>query len=200
MNKSKFIKELGEELKYYQATDIVKTIAYYDEMIDDRVEAGESEADIMASLEKPSQIAMSLGQTEQPEIQKKFSSLSKTFIVVLLILGSPLWGSLVLTAGILIATGYFLIWLVPTLAGIFAFSFVLGGSLSLVLSAFVVFNQGFVIGLMQFGLGFVMSGVGILCAAMAWSSTKYLIKVSVRLTHWLNRLFRRESKVVASND
>lgn len=192
MNKRKFIKELEEELNYYRVTDINNTIAYYDEMIDDRLEADESESSIIASLETPNQIAMRLALIERPGGQKKRSPTFTALIVVLLILGSPLWGSLALTAAVLVATGYLLIWLGPALAGIFSVSFVFGGIVSLILSPVVMVNQGFVIGLMQFGVGFVMAGVGILCGVISRFTAKYLIVYSGNLTRWIGRLLRRK--------
>lgn len=192
MDKRKFIKKLEEELNFYRVMDVDNTIAYYDELIDDRLEAGESETTIFTSLETPNQIAMRLALIERPGGQKKRSPALTALIVVLLILGSPLWGSLALTAAILIATGYLLIWLVPALAGIFFASFVLGGAVSLILSPVVMVNQEFVIGLMQFGMGFVMIGVGLLCGVMTRFTAKYLIAYSVNLTRWIGQLLRRK--------
>ncbi|WP_409021628.1 DUF1700 domain-containing protein [Dellaglioa sp. P0083] len=197
MNKRKFIVELEEELKHYQAADIDNTLDYYDEMIDDRLEAGESETDIILSLENPSQIAIRLTQNDRPKIQKQLSTPIIILIVILLILGAPVWGPLLLTAAVLIATVYFLIWVVPMIAGVIATSLIISGVISLGLSPFDMFNQGFNIGLMQFGVSFVIVGVGILFSAMTWYSTKYLIKYSISLTHWLIRLFRRQLKEVA---
>lgn len=97
----------------------------------------------------------------------------------------------------MIAVGYFLIWLVPALAAIFAVSGLVGGGVSFCLAFIAAIRQGWLIGSMQFGLSIMMLGVGLLCAGVAWYSGRYLVKWSVSLTRWLLSKFKARDKEVA---
>lgn len=197
MTKNQFIKQLAAELTRYGISDAANTIDYYDELIDDRLEAGETEAEIIASLATPAQIVAQLATPDKQVRQKKMAPMLIILISILLVLGSPLWGTLLLTAIILVALGYFLIWLGPFLGAIFAAAGILGGSVSLVLSFFVGLQEGWIIAVMQLGISFVMVGVGLICARATWYMTKYLIRFSVGITRWLVGMFRSRLKVVA---
>lgn len=197
MTKNQFIKQLAAELTRYGISDAANTIDYYDELIDDRLEAGETEAEIIASLATPAQIVAQLATPDKQVRQKKMAPMLIILISILLVLGSPLWGTLLLTAIILVALGYFLIWLGPFLGAIFAAAGILGGSVSLVLSFFVGLQEGWIIAVMQLGISFVMVGVGLICAWATWYMTKYLIRFSVGITRWLVGMFRSRLKVVA---
>ncbi|WP_459127933.1 DUF1700 domain-containing protein [Latilactobacillus curvatus] len=197
MTKNQFIKQLAAELTRYGISDAANTIDYYDELIDDRLEAGETEAEIIASLATPAQIVAQLATPDKQVRQKKMAPMLIILISILLVLGSPLWGTLLLTAIILVALGYFLIWLGPFLGAIFAAAGILGGSVSLVLSFFVGLQEGWIIAVMQLGISFVMVGVGLICAGATWYMTEYLIRFSVGITRWLVGMFRSRLKVVA---
>lgn len=197
MNRIQFIKALATELAQAQVRDTANTLDYYEELIDDRLEDGESELTIIASLESPRQIAARLSD-ERPIIrQRKTAPMTLALIIIVVVLGSPLWGSLLLTAILLIAVGYFLIWLVPALAAIFAISGIVGGGVSFFLAIIAGVRQGWLIGSMQFGLSIAMLGVGLLCAGLAWYSGCYLVKWSVGLTRWLLSKFKARDKEVA---
>lgn len=197
MTKNQFIKQLAAELTRYGISDAANTIDYYDELIDDRLEAGETEAEIIASLATPAQIVAQLATPDKQVRQKKMAPMLIILISILLVLGSPLWSTLLLTAIILVALGYFLIWLGPFLGASFAAAGILGGSVSLVLSFFVGLQEGWIIAVMQLGISFVMVGVGLICAGATWYMTKYLIRFSVGITRWLVGMFRSRLKVVA---
>ncbi|MHC9532158.1 hypothetical protein ACVPPR_01690 [Dellaglioa sp. L3N] len=94
----------------------------------------------------------------------------------------------------LMVMGYSLIWLVPVGLSIFTALFVWDGSRSLVLSPFVGIHQGFMIGLMQFGLGFLMLGIGSLVVPIAWYSVRYLMRFSVGLMRLLGKFLKRRLK------
>ncbi|MFB5926532.1 DUF1700 domain-containing protein [Latilactobacillus sakei] len=92
MTKNDFIKDLAAALTSYGVSDAANTIDYYDELIDDRIEGGETEAAVIASLETPHQIASQLADQFQPtQVQhKRMSPVLLVTLVVLLVLGSPL--------------------------------------------------------------------------------------------------------------
>lgn len=199
MTKNDFIKDLAAALTRYGVSDAANTLDYYDELIDDRIEGGEAEGAVIASLETPNQIASQLADPFQPtEVQRqKMSPFVLVTLVVLLVLGSPLWGSLLLTAIILLAVGYLLLWIGPLIGGTLAIAGIVGGGVSLIFSFFVALSEGTVVGLMQLGISFAMVGVGILIGGITWYFSKYIVQFSIGLTRWLIQKSKRQSKVVA---
>lgn len=199
MTKNDFIKDLAAALTSYGVSDAANTIDYYDELIDDRIEGGETEAAVIASLETPHQIASQLADQFQPtQVQhKRMSPVLLVTLVVLLVLGSPLWGSLLLTAIVLLVVGYLLLWIGPFIGGTLAVASIIGGAVSLVFSCFVTLNEGAVVGMMQLGISFAMVGVGILIGGLTWYFSKYIVQFSIGLTRWLIRKSKRQSKAVA---
>lgn len=199
MTKNDFIKDLAAALTRYGVSDAANTLDYYDELIDDRIEGGEAEGAVIASLETPNQIASQLADPFQPtEVQRqKMSPFVLVTLVVLLVLGSPLWGSLLLTAIILLAVGYLLLWIGPLIGGTLAIAGIVSGGVSLIFSFFVALSEGTVVGLMQLGISFAMVGVGILIGGITWYFSKYIVQFSIGLTRWLIQKSKRQSKVVA---
>lgn len=123
MTRDEYIKELEGALGALPQEERERTIAYYEELIDDRTESGADEAEVIAQLEAPQTVAERLlaetagemGQSAQTiaraedyrtasagETDPTFASQSRqkkplsAGVIVLLILGSPLWLSLLL--------------------------------------------------------------------------------------------------------
>lgn len=57
MNKAEFLKELQQRIQEYPVDETKKSMEYYAEMIDDRMEDGMSESEAVASLGSVEQIA-----------------------------------------------------------------------------------------------------------------------------------------------
>ena len=91
-------------------------------MIDDRIEEGMSEQEAVQDLGDAGMLAEQI-VSAQPLKEKKLSNPMKVLIIVLIVLGSPLWACLLLallalicTGILLILTGYIMIWLIPVLS------------------------------------------------------------------------------------
>ena len=93
MNKQEFLAELKGRLHALGEVEIKKTLAYYSEIIDDRIEEGMTEEQAIESMEPIGAIAEQALQ-DAPLTQliraKKPRNLSAGTIV-LLVLGSPVW-------------------------------------------------------------------------------------------------------------
>ena len=98
MDKIAFLEILQKKLSCLPQSDIDKTVDYYSEMIDDRMEDGTSEEEAVASLgDIDGIVSQILADTPLPRIVG--SSLRprralRAWEIVLLILGFPLWGPL----------------------------------------------------------------------------------------------------------
>ncbi|MDR0936763.1 MAG: DUF4097 family beta strand repeat-containing protein [Oscillospiraceae bacterium] len=64
MNKAEFLAELRTQIAARAPEDLERTVSYFAEIIDDRVEDGMSEAEAVATLEAPAQIAENFGSVQ----------------------------------------------------------------------------------------------------------------------------------------
>ncbi len=116
MNKQEFLSALRDKLSGLSEEDIEKSIEYYSEMTDDRIEDGLSEEEAVAALGSVDEISSRiLLDTPLPKLVKAKVKSQKTlraWEIVLIVLGAPLWLSLIITAFALILSLYIVIWAV----------------------------------------------------------------------------------------
>lgn len=90
MNKQQFLNALAEALKKLPREERYRTLSYYDELIDDRIEDGQNEYAVVESLGSPEAIAGDIfGSEEAEKTKKEYGKGAKIWIIVLLILGFP---------------------------------------------------------------------------------------------------------------
>ena len=115
MNKQQFLKELEKSLSGLPQKDIDERIEFYSESIDDRVEEGKTEEEAIRDIGSVDDVVNQI-ITETPLtkiVKEKYTPKSRVsgFVVLILILGFPLWFPLLLTLGILTLVGYMLLWI-----------------------------------------------------------------------------------------
>lgn len=174
MNKSEFLSRLGELLSNVSEVDTAPSLDYYGEMIDDLVEDGMSEEEAIHSIGTPEEIAFEICpdaafQKATTEAKPK-RSLSATHIV-LLIVGSPIWLSLLIAAAAVVFSLYVSLWSVVVSLWSVPISLAacaLYGVLSFVPSAI---TGDFAIGALMLGGGIACTGLSILafigCSALS---------------------------------
>ena len=108
MNKQEYLTAIREKIKAMPAEDIERFTDYYSEMIDDRIEDGLSEDDAVADMVSPDDAVeqilsdMPLAKIVKEKIKPKHEL--KAWEVILIILGSPVWIPLLITAAVLLLT------------------------------------------------------------------------------------------------
>lgn len=100
MNKASFTDELYQLLKPLPKAERRQQIDYYGEMIDDRMEDGLSEEEAVAALGSPADIAAQILGDVPPKPVRKLSA----WAIVLIVLGSPIWLSLLVGAAMVVAS------------------------------------------------------------------------------------------------
>ena len=200
MNKSEFLSALGALLSELPKADAQRSLEFYGEMIDDRTEDGLTEEEAVAAIGTPEEIAAQIRgentvvKTVQDVANKRRSL--RWWELLLLILGSPLWISLLTAAAAILIALYIVIWsgaismyatevalIVTSLVGI-AFSVVL-------------FVQG------NIGAGIALLGVSLLLAGFCiafFLACHYTGKALWNGTLWIGRKIRsafrkKETKV-----
>lgn len=130
MNKESFLHALKKELRGLSDEDLASSLDYYAEMIDDRVESGMSESEAVCAIGSPSSAAHDiLLDMPLPKILKskyKKKSHWRAWEIVLLVLGSPIWLSLLIAAFAVIFSLYTCLFAV--LIALWAVSVAFGGA------------------------------------------------------------------------
>ena len=111
MNKAEFLALLDRRLAALPESDRKRSVNYFSEIIDDRMEEGESEEEAVAGLENLDDIverilgeathvnegAKTSGAAADATLPKKAQRFPLWLTILLLVLGSPIWLPLFLT-------------------------------------------------------------------------------------------------------
>ena len=164
MTKSEFLDALRRRLSGLPRQEVEDRLAFWGEMIEDRRDAGLSEEDAVRDIGSVDEIAAQIiAEVPLAKIARervKSQRRLRTWEIVLLVLGSPIWFSLAIAAFSVILSLYAVLWsLVISIWAVLA-SFAacaVGGSI-----AGIVF-----IGVGEVPAGVFLLGAGIVCAGLA---------------------------------
>lgn len=164
MNKQAFAAALRDRLSGLPREDIERSIEFYCEMIDDRMEEGLTEEEAISEIgsveEVAAQIMSEIPLSKLVREKVKPKRALRVWEIVLLVLGSPIWLSLLIAAFVVVLSVYIVIWsVVISLWAVEAAvaACALGGAAASVLFAI----QGNV------WTGVAMLGAGLVCAGIA---------------------------------
>lgn len=129
MDKQNYLSAVREGLAGLPEEDILRSLDYYTELIEDRMEEGQSEEEALAAMPAPEEAAAQILMVQplHKVIRARARRGQKPCAgeIVLLILGSPLWLSLVLTLGASLLTIYLTLWAVVLVFWVMDLSFAL---------------------------------------------------------------------------
>lgn len=161
MDKRSFLAALRKGLTGLPQNEIEERVTFYSEMIDDRMEEGLSEQEAVCGIGKVeeiiAQITMDTKSAKEKEAPRRKM---KTWEVLLLILGSPIWVSLLIALVAVVFSVYVALWSV--IISLWAvFGSVAACSLGGVFAGLVITLGG------NHSAGMVLIGVGIVCAGLS---------------------------------
>lgn len=161
MKKTEFLSSLRQKLSILPQQDVEKTLEYYNEMIDDYIESGYSQEAAVAKMGSVNDVAAQILANAQapiyqaPYVQKRKKS---GLLLLLLILGFPVWFPLLVTAFCLLLTVAIVI---ATLAMVVPWSLVVSfgaSALGLLIATFVVLTgEGIGAAVLVLGTAFVLA-------------------------------------------
>ena len=156
MNKTQFPLELDKMLSQLSETEKVDWLRFYSEMIEDRMEEGLSEEEAVAAIGTVRDIEAQITADQPAGTAKK----RNPWMVLLLILGSPIWIAILASLFAVVLTLYISLWaIVISLWAVFA-------SLAACGLAGVAGGIGFACGGHVLP-GIALSGAGLVCAGLA---------------------------------
>lgn len=197
MNKTEFTEALRRALGKLPSYEVEQSIAFYAEMIDDRMEDGMTEAEAVAALGPVEAIAAQI-IAETPPIPKAIARAntgSRTLNIVLLAVFSPLWVPIVLALALAVFAVYLSIWAVVVALWAVVVTLLLCAPVG-IWGLVYCLSTGFPLtGLWLLGCGLAGAGLGL----FAWFGVLAASKGLVQLTHtfacWIKSLFvKRRNK------
>lgn len=191
MDKSTFIDTLRVSLETLSKDDRNKFISYYEEIIEDYMENGLEFQEVVEKIGSPESIANSILSEQDKKMTRTQNPAGKIVIIGLLILGFPLWGSLVLTVALLILSAYIVIWCVPFTTGVSAISFFVAAIVSIAGAPFLMADT-LSIGIVQLGVGISSVGIALLLGDLTVRLSINFIGITKRMTVKGINLFKRK--------
>lgn len=196
MLKKEFLAQLRDALCGLPQRDIDERLTFYSEMIDDRIEDGLSEAEAVASVGSPDRIrAQSIEDIPLAAIAReriKPTRQLSAWEIVLLILGFPLWFSLLVAAFAVIFSLYISLWaVVISLLAVFLSlaACAVGGVAAAIIFAF---RTNPLTAIAMLGAGIFLAGLSIF-AFFGWkAATKGTILLAKKLLIGLKNCFIRK--------
>lgn len=196
MNKAEFLAALREKLSGLPEEDFNKSIDYYTEMIDDRMEDGMSEEEAVACLGSMDEIITQiLSEVSLPKLVKEKVKPKRALAVweiILIIISAPIWFPIVFSAVATILSAYLSIWMMVLSLYLLDLSIAISGIVFIGLAIAELFKGAFAVFGALLGFGLVALGVSILLFFTFNLITKGIIYVSKKVLLGIKSLFIRK--------
>ena len=196
MNKQEYLEAIRSRISAMPADDVNRFMDYYSEMIDDRVEDGLSEEEAVADMGSPDaaveQILEDMPLTKLVKEKIKPKHELKAWEVVLIVLGSPVWIPLLITALVLLLTLWIVAFalLIPFYAVVLSFVAAGIGGLICAIPLFIA-NSPYTAVLML-GAALIGIGIAILFVVSVKPVTVGIFKVCKASVNGIKRMFVKE--------
>mgnify|MGYP002769158207 FL=1 len=196
MNKQEYLESIRSRISAMPADDVNRFMDYYSEMIDDRVEDGLSEEEAVADMGSPDaaveQILEDMPLTKLVKEKIKPKHELKAWEVVLIVLGSPVWIPLLITAAVLLLT----LWIVAfaLLISFYAvvLSFVAAGIGGLICAIPLFIANSPYTAVLMLGAALIGIGIAILFVVSVKPVTVGIFKVCKASVNGIKRMFVKE--------
>jgi len=193
MNKKEFLAELRKSLSGLPQDDIEERLLFYSEIIDDRVEEGLSEEDAVSGIGSVDEIVKQIvAETPLPKLVKEKTKSKrgmKAWEIVLLVLGFPLWFSLLIAALAVVLSLYVVLWSVIIALWSVAVSLaacVIGGIVSALVFSFT--GEGLT-GIAILGAGIFCFGISIFAFFGCKAATKGILILTKKIALVIKSMF-----------
>ena len=198
MTKYAFLAKLGNALSGLPAADVEERLAFYGEMIDDRIEEGLSEETAVAAVGSIEEIVnetladIPLAKLVKERVKPKRAL--RGWEVALIVIGFPLWFPLVLSALIVLLSLYVVFW--SLVIAFWAVDLSLAGCAIGGIGAAVMYAiQGFGFSAMgAIGIGLASAGLSVLFFFLCVAASKGAAIVGKKMWLGIKKLFVGKEK------
>ncbi len=199
MTKTEFLTELEKELCGLPSEDVQKSLEFYSEMIDDKIEDGLSEDDAVSqtgSIEDiAKQILSDIPITRLVKQKIKPKRRMGAGEITLLILGSPIWLSLLIALMVVVFAIYVSLWSVVVSLWACEAAFI-GSAFGGFAAAAILFasGQNVYAGIVMIAAALVLVGFSILFFFVCRASTKGMVWLTKKITLFIKSCFLRKER------
>ena len=189
MNKKEFLRSLSGSLRGMSRAERAKSLEYCAEMIQDHMEEGLSEEEAVARLGSAEEIARQI--LESGGIQEKQGSRVPIWMIVLIVLGSPVWLSLLFAFLAVVLAAYIVAWsAIAVLYAVLLGMAVCGpcGALGLVVE---MMRGNFALAVLLLGAGCVLLGLALMALPWLNRATVAVARASAWCAQGILRIFER---------
>lgn len=198
MSKQEFLAQLRKGLSGLPKDDIEGRLAFYNEMIDDRMEEGLSEEEAVSAVgsvdEIVSQVVAEIPLARVAKERIKPKRRMQAWEVVLLVIGSPIWLSLLIAAFAVIVSLYIVLWsVVISLWAVFAS--LIGCAIGCIAAGIgVAVGINSLTGVAMIGAGIVCAGLSIFMFYGCKAATKGSAVLTKKLPLWIKNCFIKKEE------
>lgn len=193
MNKQEFLTQLRKGLSGLPQGDIEERLAFYSEMIDDRMEEGLSEEDAVNEIGNVDEIiSQTVADIPLSKLVKEKIKPKRTLSaweIVLLTLGCPIWLSLLIAVIALIFSVYIMMWSAVVLLWSMEASLIAVSLEGIVSAAVFVFKGNGLTGLAMLGFGIICAGLSVFLFFGCKAVTKGILLLTKKIALSIKSLF-----------
>lgn len=199
MSKQDYLAAIKEKISCLPQSDIEKSLDYYGEMIDDYLEDGLTLEQALDTIGDPgdiaSQILMETSLVKLVKAKTRSSRTLRAWEIILLVLGSPIWVSLLLAAAAVFLSIYIVIWSIVLAMYCVDFAIALSGIAGIIGGIALLSLGNFGQGLFLFGIGLMSVGTAILLFIAFNKATLGMGRLSRNIAIKVKSLFIRKGDV-----
>ena len=189
MDKNQFLDGLKRELSGLPQNDVDERLSFYSEMIDDRMEEGLTEEEAVAEIGNAEDIASQIiSETPLTKIVKekiKPKRSLRAWEILLIVIGSPIWGALLIAALAIVFSGYVVLWSLIVSLWAVEVSFIAVSLACLASSAVFFIKREIPSALAMLGAGILFAGLSIFlfigCVGATRGAASLTKKIAVRI-------------------
>lgn len=200
MRKNEFLDKLKASLWSMPEADKQRSADYYAEMIDDRMEDGLSEEEAVAAIGNLDDIVKQiLQETPRPPAavkpkQQQKPDQTKTWLIILLIVGSPIWIPLAASAVSVVVSVYVSLWTV--VIALYAVAVAVGAAaIGCFVGMFFMLGRP-VTAMVTLGASLLCAGIGILMILLGNLAAKGMIALTKLCWQSAKSIFQRKEKTI----
>lgn len=192
MTKSDFLHRLRQGLSGLPQSDVDGRIMFYSEMIEDRIEEGMSEEEAVAGVGSIDDIiADAVGDTPLSRIVKEKVRPKRDmrgWETALIVLGFPLWFSLLISLSAIILSVYIIILSLILVIWVVEFSFFAASLAGAALSVVYFIHGSPIAAIAAIGVGAFSAGITVFLFLGCISATKGVWSLTGKFGRWLKNL------------